>query len=324
MNREEWIKHKLLAGGQTAILVSALAGLMAGLGWILAGPAMAVLVLGMVVGAYFLIPGLSPGWVLRMYQCQPLDRYQVPEVHTLVYRLAKRAELPVMPEIYYQPSAQINAFVVGTPDNSAIALSDGLLRNLNSRELAGVLGHEISHLVHGDLKVQSFAELTSRVTGMLSIIGQVLLILNLPFILANQILISWVVIGLLIGAPYISQLLTVTLSRTREYDADLGSAQLTGDPEGLASALDKIDRFQYGFIRRLLFQGYQVTEPALMKTHPPTRERVRRLLDIRSKQSVPLGESVFQERTFRPQVQNGHNWKYSNDPFDLMLENFLR
>ena len=126
------------------------------------------------------------------------------------------------------------------------------------------------------------ADLTSRMTNLLAILGQFLLIVNLPMMLAGRTMFNWWAILLLIIAPTVSSLVQLALSRTREYNADLGAAELTGDPEALASALKKMDHFHGNWLKRMLRPGYQkLPEASLLRTHPPTAERIRRLLGMR-------------------------------------------
>jgi heat shock protein HtpX len=280
MNERQWLKHKLWIEFQTFFLVTAMSVLLGILGWIIAGEMMAIFVLGLMIGSYFFLPKVSPHLLLRMNRCRELKSYETPKIHGLVHALARKGEFKNLPTLYYLPSDQLNAFSAGSVENGAIALSDGLLRNLNLNEITGVLAHEMSHLKHGDLKFLTFADISSRVTGILSLIGQVLLLLNLPLIFFMNYQINWWVILLLILASHIGDFLFLTLSRTREYDADLGAAELTGDPEGLALALSKIHNHQNSVLKQLLFRGYKVAEPVLMRTHPPTRERIRRLLEV--------------------------------------------
>jgi heat shock protein HtpX len=184
----------------------------------------------------------------------------------------------------------LNAFAVGAPNQAAIAVTDGLLRNLTLREVAGVLAHEISHVRSNDLWVMGLADLFSRATSLMSLMGQFLLLLNIPLLLFGQAAINWFVVLLLIFAPNLSALAQLALSRTREYDADLNAARLTGDPEGLARALQKIEHVQGGWLERIFMPGRRVPEPSLLRTHPQTDERISRLLALR--RQVPR----FQER----------------------------
>ena len=281
MNEKQWLRHKLWIEFQTFFLVTAMSALLGFLGWVIAGEVMAIFVLILMIGSYFILPKVSPHLLLRMNRCRELKPYEAPKIHGLVHALARRGEFKNLPTLYYLPSDQLNAFAAGSVENGAIALSDGLIRNLNLDEMAGVLAHEMSHLRHDDLKILAFADISSRVTGILSLIGQVLLLINFPLVLFMNHQINWWVILLLILAPHIGDFLFLTLSRTREYDADLGAVELTGDPEGLALGLSKIHNYQNSVLKRLLFRGYKITESVLMRTHPPTQERIRRLFEVR-------------------------------------------
>jgi Zn-dependent protease with chaperone function len=131
----------------------------------------------------------------------------------------------------------LNAFAVGRPDDAVIALTDGLLRNLTLRELAGVLAHETSHIRNHDLWLMGLADLDSRLTRLMTLVGLLLMILALPLWWAGVTNLPWLVIPLLVLAPQLTTLFERALSRARELDADLDAAGLTGDPAGLASAL---------------------------------------------------------------------------------------
>ncbi len=284
MNENQWFKHKLWIGIQTFFLVTAMSALLGFLGWVLAGEAMAIFVLGLMIWFYFFLPKISPHLLLRMYRCRELNPHEAPNIHGVVHALAKKANFTNLPTLYYQPTNHLNAFAAGSIDNGAIALSDGLLRNLNLKEIAGVLAHEISHLKNDDLKALAFTDISSRIARALSLFGLFLLLLNLPMILFMNYQIAWWVILLLIFAPHIGDLLFYTLSRTREYNADLGAVELTGDPEGLALALNKINNHQNNVLKQLFFRGYKITEPVMMRTHPPTKERILRLLEMKKNQ----------------------------------------
>jgi heat shock protein HtpX len=174
----------------------------------------------------------------------------------------------------------MNAFTVGNRADSAIALTDGLLRRLTMREITAVLAHEVSHVANNDMWVMGLADLVSRITSTLSLFGQMLVLINLPLLMLGGVTLPWLPLLLLVAAPTISALLQLALSRAREYDADLDGAQLTGDPAGLASALQKLERYQGGLLERVLLPGRRIPDPSLLRTHPHTEERVRRLLAL--------------------------------------------
>ena len=194
--------------------------------------------------------------------------------------MARRAGLDRVPHLFYVPSPMANAFTVGGRQGAAIALTDGLLRSLNTRELAGVLAHETAHVLHGDLALMNLADVISRVTAALSMTGQFLLVLNLPLMLAGAAPVSWALVLVLVFAPGASSLLQLALSRTREFSADAEAARLTGDPLALASALGKMEAAEAGFWSRLLLPGHRSPHPSLLRTHPAHAERIARLREL--------------------------------------------
>jgi heat shock protein HtpX len=230
--------------------------------------------------ALLLTPSVAPEWVMRMYRAVPLRPQDAPGLYHLVQNLAGRAGLERAPRLYYVPSRLLNAFAVGSRDDAAIALTDGLIRTLSPRELAGVLAHELSHVRNNDLWIMSLADLMSRLTSLLSWLGQFLLILNLPVLLMGGVAVPWLLVLVLIFAPTLMALLQLALSRAREHDADLDAATLTRDPRGLASALAKLDRLQGRYWEEILLPGRRMPEPSLLRTHPPTEERIARLLAL--------------------------------------------
>ncbi len=283
-------RHKLLNWLQSTLMLSGMGGLVAVVGWLLAGEGGAWLALGLGALMILLSPRLSPRLVLRMYGAVPIDYPQAPQLHALMEALARRAELPTVPKLYYVPSPELNAFTMGRPQEAVIAVTDGLLRTLSLRELAGVLGHEIAHIRNNDVWVMNLADTLTRVTANLSLLGQLILLINLPLIMMTGQGVSWVAVLLLVFAPSLSALLQLALSRTREYDADLGAVELTGDPEALASALEKLEYHNQGWLRRILLPRRGDPEPSLLRTHPPTRERIRRLQELarHPRQTAPL------------------------------------
>lgn len=256
-------------------------GFLALLGWLLWGGGGIVMLLFAGLSGVLLNPALSPRWVMQLYGARRLDPDHAPGLWHVLGLLAERAGLPRAPTLYHVPSRMLNAFAVGSPHQSAIAVTDGLLRQLGDRELLGVLAHEMSHIRNNDLWVMGLADMFSRMTSMLSLFGQVLLILNLPLLLLGNATFNWWAIALLILAPNLSALAQLALARTREYDADLNAVALTGDPKGLASALARIERVQGGWMERILLPGRRVPDPSLLRTHPHTEDRVRRLLTLR-------------------------------------------
>jgi len=281
MNTVKWQQHVKVNRLQTLLLIVSMAGFLALLGWVLWGVAGIIYLLVISVLILLLTPTITPQLIMRLYGAQRLSSSQVPELHSIVLELSERSHLNFIPELYYIPSSMVSAFAVGRPKQAGIAITDGFLRTFDLREAVGVLAHEISHIRSNDMSVMALADMFSRLTSMLSIFGQLLFIFNLPLVILGIVSVNWLVIGLLILAPTISTLAQLGLSRVREYDADLNAARLTGDPEGLANALVKMESIQGGWFERLFLSGRRIPEPSFLRTHPPTAERVHRLLSYK-------------------------------------------
>ncbi|MEA3276481.1 MAG: zinc metalloprotease HtpX [Pseudomonadota bacterium] len=287
MNDERLLAHKLRNDLQTALLVGMLALLCTYLAWFIGGAMLAWGALIAVAVLFLLNPAASPRLVMSLYRGRPVGLDEAPRLYAIVRELSRRAGLERLPILYYMPTRMLNAFTSGGRSDAAIAVSDGLLRRLELRELAGVLAHEISHVANGDTRVMAFADLVSRLTGLLSLLGQVLLLVSLPLWLLGGMDIPWVPIAVLLFAPTLSALTQLALSRSREYEADRSAAELCGDPEGLASALEKLEYFQGSLWEQLVMPGYRIPAPSLLRTHPPTAERVRRLMELKTRERLP-------------------------------------
>ncbi len=280
MNADIWYRHTLTNRLQSLLLLSVMGGFLALLGWLLWGASGIIWLLMPVLVLILFNPFASPELLMRLYRATPLTPEQAPALYESLRELCRRAKLSHVPTLYYLPSRMVNAFAIGTQKRAAIAVTDGLLRNLDSREAVAVLAHELSHIQHNDMWVMGLADLFSRLTSTLSLFGQFLLLLNLPLLMFSNAGINWFAILILIFAPSLSALAQLGLSRTREYDADLNAALLTGDPEGLARALIKIERQQGSFLEQIILPGRRIPEPSLLRTHPPTAERIRRLREL--------------------------------------------
>ncbi len=314
MNSEIWQQHALVNRLQTLVLLAVMAAFLALLGWLLWGSD--GLIMLMVAGVVILLfsPSITPRLVMRLYRAEPLTPEQAPRLYEALGELTQHSGLPTRPTLYYLPSSMVNAFAVGHPGQAGIAVSDGLLRNLNFREIVAVLAHEISHVRSNDMRVMGLADVFSRLTSTLSLFGQLLLLLNLPLLLFGAVTVNWFAILLLILAPTLSALAQLGLSRTREYDADLNAARLTGDPEALAQALMKIEQVQGGWMERIFLPGRRLPEPSMLRTHPPTEERVRRLraLQLPDRRLLQSGltsqeAALMQDLLPRP-VRRGPRW----------------
>jgi len=280
LSEREQRRHKRRNRAQS-LLLGGMAVLLSGCGWVLAGPQGVVWAL--IAGGLSLLfsPRISPTLVLRLYRARPLDPTELPAVYQVLSRLCERAGLPLVPVLYYVPSRMLNAFAVGQSHEAAIALTDGLLRHLTLRELAGVIAHEVSHVRNRDLWIMGLADTISRLASVMSFLGIALLAINLPLLLVGEAEgVPWLLVPLLVLAPTIGSLLQLALSRTREYEADLDAAGITGDPRGLASALAKLQRLQGGLLETLFLPGRRLPDPSLLRTHPSTEERIRRLLSL--------------------------------------------
>ncbi len=321
MDSRELLLQKLRNLAQSLLLLLALAGLCGYLALLIGGGILAIVAVALVISSYLFNPAVSPRLILRLYRGRLLTPSEAPQLYALLQHLTQKAGLPRLPQLYYIPSDVMNAFATGSQHNSVIALSDGLLRRLNLRELTGVLAHELSHIHHEDLRVMGFADLASRFTSLLSFIGQMLLVINLPLLLFSPYRLDWMPILVLIAAPTLSALIQLALSRSREYNADLGAAELTGDPEGLASALEKMERVQGRILEQMILPGSRLPEPSLLRTHPPSRERIRRLLALREQpgwnqhypQAFPSHDAahrlqVLAERQLRPRWHRSGLW----------------
>jgi heat shock protein HtpX len=281
-------RHRVQNALHTALLLAAMAGLAGFLGWALFGTT-AVLwaaLLGSVIVAF--AHEVSPTFVLRLTGAQEIAPAQAPGLHKLAGSLAARAGLASVPRLYLLPTRVMNAFAAGSPRNAAIVVSDGLLRNLDSREVAGVLAHEFAHLRAHDIRVMTLAEVVSRLTALLSITGQMMLVVLVPMALVTSLEVPWLAVLALLFAPTISMMLQLALSRTREYDADVGAAEISGDPRGLAMALDKLERLQGGWMERM----FMARAPHWLRTHPATAERIRRLRELERDPpaAAPIGD----------------------------------
>jgi heat shock protein HtpX len=225
-------------------------------------------------------PSAAPEAIMRMFKARPIDPVSGAGLLALVYSLAQRAGLPAVPRVYLIPSATLNAFAIGTPARCVIGLTSGLLERLDEREVSGVLAHEITHIRNNDIWVMSLADILSRLTRIMSFFSLILFFISVPAWLLMGTPIPWVAIGILYFAPTLSSLLQLALSRSREYDADLGGAILTGDPQGLASALNKLERYQGRFWEDFTMPGRRIPLPSVLRTHPQTSRRIARLMEL--------------------------------------------
>lgn len=311
------VRGRLRNAAQSLLLIALMCLILASVGFLVAGNSGLIIALTAALVIILMGPKASTGFILRMHGARRLSPSETPGLHSLTGELARRAGARTTPELYYIPSRMMNAFSVGTGDRTAIALTDGIIRNLNWRELTAVLAHEVSHISSGDLAIMGLADALSRFIHALSTIGIFMLIIYLPVIIIAGLKIPIPAILILIFGPSASILLQMALSRTREYDADLNAVRLTGDPEGLASALRKIEIYRMKIWDFLFMPGRKVPHPSLLRSHPYTEKRIARLAEISARNgSFPYprreaGEPAdrFQAIEQKPKWRIGGIWR---------------
>lgn len=272
--------HRLGNRLQTLALLAVLALVLGALAWVIGGASMLWgTLLGLLVVA-LTDPVGSPRLLMSLYGARPVAPDEAPELAGVLALLTQRAGLTRVPQLYYLASPVVNAFTAGRREAAAILVSDGLLRRLDWPELAAVLAHEVAHIAHDDLRVMTVADLACRLTRVLSLAGQLVLLLSLPALLLGVWALPWVPLLVLLAAPSLSALVQLALSRQREYEADRGAVSLTGDPGALVAALVKLDASGRPVWEQILMPGRRLPDPSLLRTHPPTGERVRRLLAL--------------------------------------------
>jgi len=272
--------RRLRNGLQSAAVLGAMAAVLALAAWLVFGSRGVVVVGIAAVLGVLLRPRVPTAWVLRMAGARPLPEHAAPQLHHAVRGLARRAGLGAPPALHMVPSHLPNAFATGTGADAAVVVTTGLLRRLTPRQLVGVLAHEVSHVRSGDTRVMNLSQVLGRLTSGLGVAGVWLTLVGMPLALLGDPR------PLLLGAaltalPVVSALLQMSLSRSREYEADRLGAELTGDPEGLASALEALELAGTTWWERLVAPRRGPAGPVLLRTHPPTAERTRRLRSLR-------------------------------------------
>lgn len=238
--------------------------------------------IGVLVSYFF-----SDKLALMSVGAQEVTREEMPELYAIVERLSQRANLP-MPRVYYAPQPAPNAFATGrNPKHGVVCVTDGLLKMMNAKELEGVIGHELAHIRHRDILISTIAAIIAGAISQLA-----------WYVMwfgggrrdreegGNPILALLV----LILAPIAAMLVQMAISRSREYAADAAGAQLAGGPEGLISALRKLEvgnqripmqvnpSESHMFIVKPLIPGAS-DMLELFKTHPQTEKRIAKLLE---------------------------------------------
>lgn len=225
----------------------------------------------------------SDKMVLRMYKAREVDETSSPYLYNMVRELARRADLP-MPKVYLIDEAQPNAFATGrNPDNAAVAATTGIIRLLSERELRGVMAHELAHVKNRDILIST---MSATVAGAISMLAQFGMFFggrdgeNRPH--------PALAILVMILAPIAAMIIQMAISRTREFGADRGGAEISGDPLALAGALAKIEAYARGTPMEVAERHPETAQMMIMNplsggmrglfsTHPDTRERIARL-----------------------------------------------
>lgn len=249
-------------------------------------------VLGLILSGITLLVGSTSGGDLfrQAYGAIVLDRRNAPDLVILAAELARRAGLARAPTLHLLPSPVLQAMAAGDREDPAIAVTSGLLQTLPPREVAAVLAHEIAHIRHGDIFIMRLAATAGAMTQAMSSVGLFLAFALLPVLWATGEVLSPVGILLLTLSPTVSDLLQLSLSRRREFLADAGAVELTGDPQALAQALRRIEAIQGDDWERFASRGAHWLH--WFRTHPSTRERITRLAELVSpvRPDLPLGD----------------------------------
>jgi heat shock protein HtpX len=235
------------------------------------------IVLGM--GTFFFVTISNRASEVRPANAVALGRARAPGLYAMLEDLCKSADIPNTPEVYLLPANMMNAATLGSREEPILVVTPPMLQALSSEELRAVLAHEIAHLKENDLVSYRAAEAISMITMVISRVGWVLVILYLPVLLVSNVQIPLGLIGVLLGAPVVSVLLQMALSRSREFAADLGAVELTDQPLALASALEKIDNVGRSMLHQVL-PVPKKRESSVFRSHPAISDRVERLRNL--------------------------------------------
>ncbi|WP_119156742.1 zinc metalloprotease HtpX [Caldimonas tepidiphila] len=271
---------------KTAILMAAITALFMALGAMIGGRTGMMLALLVALGMNFFSYWYSDKLVLKMYNAREVDETTAPQFHAMVRELATRAQLP-MPKVYIIDEDAPNAFATGrNPENAAVAATTGIMRVLSNRELRGVMAHELAHVKHRDILIST---ISATMAGAISMLANFAMFFGGRDAEGRPVNpIAGILVAML--APLAAGLIQMAISRAREFEADRGGAEICGDPQALASALDKINRYAQGIPlnateRHPETAQMMIVNPlsggglrGLFSTHPSTEERVARLM----------------------------------------------
>jgi heat shock protein HtpX len=227
----------------------------------------------------------SDKMVLKMYNAQEVDETSAPQFYGMVRDLAQRANLP-MPRVYIIDEQQPNAFATGrNPEHAAVAATSGILQLLSASELRGVMAHELAHVAHRDILIST---ISATMAGAISALANFAMFFGGRDSNGRSNPLATIAVALL--APLAASLIQMAISRAREYEADRGGAEISGDPNALADALGKIQMYAEGRIPLGPAEAHPETAQmmilnplsgggikGLFSTHPPTAERIARL-----------------------------------------------
>jgi len=275
---------------KTILLMVTLTLMLIFIGGFIGGKSGMTMALLMAFGMNFIMYWFSDKIVLKMYGARQVSEVDAPELHAMVRRLAQRAGLP-MPKLYIMDQDQPNAFATGrNPEHGAVAVTTGIMRILSREELEGVLAHELAHIKHRDILVGTVA---ATIAGAISYLAQMA---QWSMIFGgrssdeegggNPI----AALVMMIVGPIAAMMVQMAISRSREYGADAGGAEISGNPMYLAGALRKLQMAS----ERIPMDANPATSHMfivnplsgvgllkLFSTHPPMEERIARLEAMR-------------------------------------------
>jgi heat shock protein HtpX len=283
--------HKAQNTLRTFVLIAGLTGLLLVVGMLVGGRSGLIVFAGLAIVMNLAMYWFSAPMALKMSKAVPVSEAEAPELHRMVSQLAAKAGIPA-PRLYATPAEQPNAFATGrNPKNAAIAVTHGIVQALSPRELEGVIAHEMAHIKNRDILIASIA---AMVAGTISAIANFLQFSmffgggdddDSPLGLIGTI-------ATIIFAPMAAMVIQMAVSRQREYQADATGAELVGDGNGLADALETLERGSQAIplaVNPASAPLYIVNPLAafggrgmmsLFSSHPPTAERVRRLRSL--------------------------------------------
>ncbi len=272
---------------KTAVLMAVITALFIFIGGVLGGGQGVLIAFLFAVGMNFFSYWNSDKMVLKMVGAIQVDETNYPKYYQMIRELSQKADLP-MPKVYIIEEDAPNAFATGrNPENAAVAATTGILSILTERELRGVMGHELAHVKHRDILISTIA---ATMAGAISGIANFAMFLSPRDSEGRSNPIAGILVMLL--APLAASLIQMSISRAREYEADRGGAEISGDPEALAMALRKIENYASGIPFQAVEEHPAVAQMMIMNplsagglrglfsTHPATEQRVTNLLQM--------------------------------------------